>query len=257
MLSVLLVTVREAVEVLLLLVATAAYLPPTQRPRLLRRLGAGAFVGALAGAQSAVWMARAFDPWAHALLTLVFGVFLVWMAAGSLTSNGRIGRWIRDRVDVWAERLGWPLAVAAVAAMVTFREAFEVAFFTIHQAEQIGWPQASSGLIGGLLLAALLPLLLLAIDIRAHLAFVFRLSALLLSYVGLGMVIGGLLEVASIAGWIETNGGSADSTVSEGLLVAMLMLIPVYFIVRDWWTETEDATLERVPGVEDLPRRDD
>ena len=110
---------------------------------------------------------------------------------------------------------------------------------------------------GGLLLAALLPLLLLAIDIRAHLAFVFRLSALLLSYVGLGMVIGGLLEVAEIAGWVEAESAAGGGRFSERLLVAMLMLIPIYFIVRDWWTEAEDATLERLPGVEDPPRRDD
>ena len=43
----------------------------------------------------------------------------------------------------------------------------------------------------------------------------------------------------------------------DPLTLAMLMLIPIYFIVRDWWTEAEDATLERVPGVEDPPRRDD
>lgn len=124
MFSVFLVALREAVEVLLLLVATAANLPPGQRPRLLRRLGLGAIVGAVVGVHTAVWMSRAFDPWAHAVLTLAFGLLLVWMAAGSLTSNGRIGRWIRDRVDLWAERLGWSIAVTAVAAMVTFREAF-------------------------------------------------------------------------------------------------------------------------------------
>ena len=132
-----------------------------------------------------------------------------------------------------------------------------MAFYTVHQAVQIGWSQAFTGLAGGLLLAALLPLLLLAIDIRAHLAFVFRLSALLLSYVGLGMVIGGLLEVAEIAGWVEAGSAAGGGRFSERLLVAMLMLIPIYFIVRDWWTEAEDATLERVPGVEDPPRRDD
>ena len=129
MLNVWLVALREAVEALLLLVATAAYLPRSNRPELLLRLSAGALVGAAAGTLVAFWTSRSFGPLAHALFTLAFGIFLAWMAAGTLTSKGRIGRWIRDRVDLWAERLGWPIAVFVVAAAVIFREAFELGFY--------------------------------------------------------------------------------------------------------------------------------
>lgn len=255
MLNVFLVALREAVETLLLLVATAAYLPSSRHGSLLLRLAGGALVGTAAGVQAAVWMSRVLNPLAHALMTLAFGIFLAWMAAGTLTSNGRIGRWIRDRVDLWAERLGWPVAVFLVAAVVTFREAFELGFYAMHQAKLVGWGDTAVGVAGGLAAAALLPFLLFLLDLRSHLALVFRISALLLSWLALRMVVSGLVELAHLAGWIEHDGGAIGSRLSESLLMAMLMLVPIYFIVRDWWTEAEDPVERQAERPEEPPPR--
>lgn len=253
MLNVFLVALREAVEALLLLVATAAYLPASRHRALLTWLATGALVGTAAGAQVAFWMSRVLEPLAHAIVTLAFGVFLVWMAAGSLTSNGRIGRWIRDRVDFWAQRLGWPLAVFAVAAVVTFREAFELGFYALHQARLIGWGDTAVGLVAGMLAVAILPFLWFMLDLRPHLALIFRISALLLSWLALRLVVSSLVEVAGLVGWIEADGGFVGSRFSEHLLIVMLMLVPIYFIVRDWWIEAEDPAPGPVERPEDFP----
>ena len=239
MFDVLLVTLREMAEIAVLLVAVAAYLPATRRPELLVRLGMGALAGLVGGASAAAWLNRVFEPLADAVLTLSFGGFLAWMAAGALTSDGRIGRWIRASVDLWAERLGWPIAVMAVAAVVTFREAFEIAFFTLHHADANGWSEAMTGLAGGLLTALLLPLIGLVLGIRSHLALAFRASALLLSYVALSLVVGSLFEIAGLSGWFGHDAPGVQAQTGKDLLIALFMVVAVFFIVRDWWIEAD------------------
>lgn len=256
MFDVFFVTLREALEVILLLAAIAAYLPAARRPELLRMLGVGAVIGSAIGIVVSAGVSRSFDPLIDAVLTLLFGVFLAWMAAGMLASESRIGRGIRASIDLWAERLGWPVAVALIAAIVTFREAFEVGFFVLRHADANGWQTALTGSAFGLTAALLLPLAGSLLKWHAHLALAFRISALLLSYFALSIVVGSLFEIAALSGWLGS--GPIDALVaqaetSRALLIGMLMLIPVFFILRDWWTEIDGApvppiTHDRAPG---------
>lgn len=129
-----------------------------------------------------------------------------------------------------------------------------MASISLHQARLIGWGDTTLGIIGGLLSAALLPLLLFRVELGAHLAFVFRISALLLSYLALDMVVSGLLELGAIVGWNLADGEEPGNSFSQGMLVAMLMLVPIYFIVRDWWTEAEEPEGRRTSCDEAPPR---
>ena len=260
MLEVFLVTLRESVEIMLLLVAVALYLPRADRGPLVRCLLVGTLAGLVAGAGLAAVFARGFSLFIDAVLTLLFGCFLAWMAAGMLSSNGRISRWARVSVELWAERLGWPLAMTVLSAVLACREAFEVGFFAQHHAGTIGAPAAVAAVVAGIVAALLLPVAGSMLGLRAQLGFAFRISALVLSYFALSMMVEGLFDVAMLSGWLGgwlgddlpgTVGARADA--GRGLLVALLMVLPLYFIARDWWVETEPAAR---PGRRDGPLED-
>lgn len=255
MLEVFLVTLRESVEVMLLLVAVAMYLPRADRAALFRCLLAGTLAGLAAGAGLAAVLARGFSPFVDAVLTLLFGCFLAWMAAGMLSSKGRIARWARFSVELWAERLGWPLAVTILSAVLACREAFEVGFFAQHHAETIGAPAAAAAVVAGIVAALLLPLAGSVLGLQAHLGLAFRISALVLSYFALSMMVEGLLDVAMLSGWLgdglPVHGEATGSRSGQGLLVALLMILPLYAIVRDWWVEAAPPG-DRAP----VPRED-
>ena len=261
MLEVAFVSVRDTAEVLILLLALSTCL--TRRRALMRMrgdpagsmppgllLGIGALLGIVPGIVLPLALASGTDPTASALVDLAFGLFLVWMAAGVLTTDRRIAGSIAAMLDLWMDRIGGLLTAAGLAALVTFREVFELVYFASRRVDQLGWTSIGLAVASGMLGAVLIPLVAWRLRARLPLGTLFRLSGLVLAYFAIDMIVDSLLALGRLAilagghagqgvGWLESL---------ERPLTAVLMLLPIYAFVRDWWLETDSGRRGRRTG---------
>ena len=157
--QILLVTLREGIEMFLIVAIAAAYLRKTGRAALLPAVAWGTATAALASVVLGVWLAEvAVTPKWESLLALIAAVLVISMVIYMLKAAKEMRRHIGARLEAAAQRAdraAWLGVFLFVVFMIT-REGMETAFITASLFRQTDTAHFVWGALGGLSLAALL-----------------------------------------------------------------------------------------------------
>src|SRR5260221_13540037 len=133
MIQTLLVTLREGIEMFLIVAIAAAYLRKTGRAGLLTAVGWGTATAVVASVALGVWLAEsAVSPLWESVLSLVAAVLVISMGIYMLKAARPMRRDIDTRLESAATRQGTPawLGVFLFLVPVTVREAVGAAFIS-------------------------------------------------------------------------------------------------------------------------------
>jgi high-affinity iron transporter len=181
--QILLVTLREGIEMFLIVAIAAAYLRRTGRAALLPAVAWGTATAVAASAVLGVWLAEvAVLPKWEALLALVAAVLVISMVLYMLSAAKRMRREIGARLEAAARRPGagaWLAVYLFVVLMIT-REGMETAFITASLFRQTETELFVWGAVAGVLLAAALAWAWTRYGQRVDLSLFFRVTSVFL-----------------------------------------------------------------------------
>jgi high-affinity iron transporter len=181
--QVLLVTLREGIEMFLIVAIAAAYLRKTGRAALLSAVSAGTIAAILASVVLGVWLAEvAVLPKWESLLALIAALLVTSMVIYMLHAAKEMRRQIGARLESAAQRPGagaWLGVFFFVVFMIT-REGMETAFITASLFRQTETSLFVWGAFAGLALAAALAWAWSRYGHRVDLALFFRVTSVFL-----------------------------------------------------------------------------
>jgi len=190
--QVLLVTLREGIEMFLIVAIAAAYLRKTGRAALLSAVGWGAATAFVASVILGVWLAEvAVLPKWEALLALVAAVLVISMVIYMLRAAKQMRQQIGQRLEAAARRAdgtAWLAVFLFVVLMIT-REGMETAFITASLFRQTETTFFVWGAAAGLALAALLAWAWSRYGHRIDLGLFFRVTSVFLRLFAVQLVI--------------------------------------------------------------------
>lgn len=177
----LLVTLREGIEMFLIVAIAAAYLRRTGRAVLLSAVGWGAAIAVGISIVLGVWLAEtAVTPKAESFLALVAAVLVISMVVYMLSAAKHLRREIGARLEAAAARPGAWLAVFLFVVFMITREGMETAFITASLFRQTETAPFVLGALAGLALAAALAWAWSRYGHRIDLALFFRVTSVFL-----------------------------------------------------------------------------
>jgi high-affinity iron transporter len=179
----LVVTLREGIEMFLIVAIAAAYLRKTGRDALLSAVWWGAAGAVAASIVLGVWLAEvAVVPFWEGMLALVAAVLVISMVIYMLRAAKSLRADIGARIESAARRSGagaW-LGVFFFTLLMITREGMEFAFVAASIAQQAGGEALLAGAFVGLLLAALLAAAWGQYGHRVNLALFFQVTSIFL-----------------------------------------------------------------------------
>ncbi len=242
MLDVAFVILRELSELLLILLAVGKCLENAARPDLRRAAVVAAFVGCAVGwGVMSVAVSGPHGPRIEAVAGVLLGIAILWMANAMLFSDQAI----RARVeDALASLLGGPRALFAVVAccgLAGMRESMEVFVFLRSAAADHAPADVVRGAAIGIATVAAVCLAFRSLWGKLRLLAIYRVSTLLLFFLSVRLIIGGL---SSLAGDLAAAhpGSSMPSLLLDHAhatrLAWLATLWPTLVFLRRWWRES-------------------
>jgi high-affinity iron transporter len=190
--QVLLVTLREGIEMFLIVAIAAAYLRKTGRAALLPAVAWGTATAVFASVVLGVWLAEvAVLPKWEALLALVAAVLVISMVVYMLHAAKEMRRHIGARLEAAARRTdgaAWFAVFAFVVFMIT-REGMETAFITASLFRQTETALFVWGALAGLALAAALAWAWSRYGHRVDLGLFFRVTSVFLLLFAVQLIV--------------------------------------------------------------------
>src|SRR3954471_6913740 len=181
--QILLVTLREGIEMFLIVAIAAAYLRKTGRGALLPAVAWGAATAVGVSLVLGVWLAEtAVTPKAEAILALIAAGLVISMVVYMLSAAQHLRREIGARLEAAATRSGagaWLAVFLFVVFMIT-REGMETASITASLFRQTETAPFVIGALAGLALAAALAFTWSRYGHRVDLALFFRVTSVFL-----------------------------------------------------------------------------
>ena len=192
MTQMLLVTLREGIEMFLIVAIAAAYLRKTGRTALLPAVAWGTVVAIAASVTLGVWLAEvAVLPKWEAVLALIAAVLVISMVVYMLRAAKHMKRDIGLKLETAAVRSGsaaWVGVFLFVVLMVT-REGMETAFITASLFRQTDTQHFVIGALAGVALAAALAWAWSRYGHRVNLALFFKVTSTFLILFALQLVV--------------------------------------------------------------------
>src|SRR5436189_2219769 len=192
MVQMLLVTLREGIEMFLIVALAATYLRKSGRAELLSAVGWGTATAVAASVVLGTWLAEvAVLPKWEALLALVAAVLVITMVIYMLKAAKHLRRDIGARLEAAAVRTGrgaWLGVFLFVVLMVT-REGMETAFITASLFRQTDTAHFIWGALAGLGLAGLLAWAWSRYGHRVDLGLFFRVTSVFLLLFAVQLII--------------------------------------------------------------------
>jgi high-affinity iron transporter len=186
------VTLREGIEMFLIVAIAAAYLRKTGRSALLPAVGWGAGAAVAASIVLGVWLAEvAVLPFWEAVLAAIAALLVISMVVYMLKAARYMKAHIGERLESAASRPGaaaW-LAVFLFTLLMITREGMEFAFVAAALARQTGSIQLLAGAALGLLGGALLAGAWARYGHRVNLALFFQVTSIFLVLFALQLVL--------------------------------------------------------------------
>lgn len=242
MLNMLLVTLREGIEMFLIVAIAAAYLRKTGRGALLSAVGWGTASAALVSVLLGTWLAEsAVTPKWEATLAAIAALLVISMVIYMLGAAKHMRRDIGERLETAAKREGpaaWIGIFLFVVLMVT-REGMETAFITASLFRQTDGAHFAIGAIAGVSLAALLAWAWTRYSHRVNLALFFKITSIFLALFAVQLLIyafheateGGLLPFVDNAYWhIATEPYGPEGEIGAWLTYA-LVAVPAAWLL--------------------------
>lgn len=190
--QILLVTLREGIEMFLIVAIAATYLRKTGRPTLVSAVGWGTGVALLASVILGVGLAEAaVTPKWESLLALVAAVLVISMVVYMLSAAKHLRRRIGEKLDAAAAHPGqaaWLAVFLFVVLMIT-REGMETAFLTASLFRQTETAPFVWGALAGLGLAGGLAWAWSKYGERVNLPLFFRVTSVFLILFAVQLVI--------------------------------------------------------------------
>lgn len=190
--QILLITLREGIEMFLIVAIAATYLRKTGREALVSAVGWGTAVAALVSVGLGVGLAEvAVSPKWESLLALVAAVLVISMVIYMLSAAKHLRRHIGERLAAAAARSGsaaWIGVFLFVVLMVT-REGMETAFLTASLFRQTETAPFVWGALAGIALAAALAWTWSKYGERVNLPLFFRVTSIFLVLFAVQLVI--------------------------------------------------------------------
>jgi high-affinity iron transporter len=190
--QILLITLREGIEMFLIVAIAATYLRKTGRTALVPAVGWGTGVALLVSVLLGVGLAEvAVSPKWESLLALIAAVLVISMVVYMLSAAKHLRRHIGEKLDAAAARTGraaWLGVFLFVVLMVT-REGMETAFLTASLFRQTETAPFVWGALAGIALAAALAWAWSKFGERVNLALFFRVTSVFLVLFAVQLVI--------------------------------------------------------------------
>jgi FTR1 family protein len=250
------VTLREGVEVALVIGVLLAYLRRTGRGVYSRYVLWGLGVAVLASLGIAVLIHRfGLDP-----ENPVVEGSVMFVAAGLVTSllvwMWRTGRSVKRRLERRLETLVGDaatttirhraaLGVFAFAFLMVLREGVETVLFLAALSGTVGGSPLYNALGGGtgLLLATLFGILLVRGSLHINLRRFFNVTGLVLLILVAKLIAGGLHEFLEVgilpaSPWLEEAVEVFTSKTTSLLILGLLIVLPAACVAWDWWKRT-------------------
>jgi high-affinity iron transporter len=238
--QVLLVTLREGIEMFLIVAIAAAYLRKTGRAGLLSAVGWGTACAVMASIVLGVWLAEvAVLPKWESLLALVAAVLVTSMVVYMLHAAKHMRRDIGARLEAAARRparTAWLGVFLFVVFMIT-REGMETAFITASLFRQTDTAHFIWGALAGLALAALLAWAWSRYGHRVDLALFFRVTSVFLLLFAVQLIVyafheateGNLLPIDNAYWHLATEPYGPEGAYGA-LLTYALVLVPAAWL---------------------------
>jgi high-affinity iron transporter len=193
----LVVTLREGIEMFLIVAIAAAYLRKTGRPALLPAVWWGAGTAAVVSFVLGVWLAEvAAAPIWQGALACVAAVLVISMVIYMLSAAKHLREHIGARVELAAGREGaaaW-IGIFLFTVLMITREGMEFAFVAASLAGQAGNTALLAGGVLGLAAAAALALAWLRYGHRVNLGLFFQVTSIFLVLFTLQLLLYGFHE---------------------------------------------------------------
>jgi high-affinity iron transporter len=241
MAQMLLVTLREGIEMFLIVAIAAAYLRRTGRGALLSAVGWGTATAVAASVVLGTWLAEvAVLPKWEALLALIAALLVISMVVYMLKAARHLRRNIGAGLEAAAAKPGgsaWAAVFLFVVLMVT-REGMETAFITASLFRQTDGLHFLAGALAGLGLAAALAWTWLRYGSRIDLGLFFRVTSVFLALFALQLVVyafheateANLLPIDNAYWHIATEPYGPEGEFGAALTYA-LVLVPVAWLM--------------------------
>src|SRR6267154_1835130 len=192
MLNMMLVTLREGIEMFLIVAIAVTYLGKTGRAALLPAVAWGTGTAIAASVVLGTWLAEvAVLPKWESLLALIAAVLVISMVIYMLKAAKHLRRDIGARLEAAAVRTGrgaWLGVFLFVVLMVT-REGMETAFITASLFRQTDTAHFALGALAGLILAAALAWAWVRYGQLVNLALFFKVTSVFLVLFALQLVV--------------------------------------------------------------------
>jgi high-affinity iron transporter len=236
----LIVTLREGIEMFLIVAIAAAYLRKTGRSTLLPAVWWGAGAAALASLVLGVWLAEvAVLPFRQGVLALVAAILVSSMVVYMLKAARHLRADIGARLEAASQRPGkaaW-LGIFLFTVLMITREGMEFAFVAASIATQAGSGPLLSGAALGLIAAALLGLGWVRYGQRVNLGLFFQVTSIFLVLFVLQLLFygfhefteAGALPIIDNAYWHAATEKWAEGDYAN-LISLALILIPLAWL---------------------------
>lgn len=240
--QILLVTLREGIEMFLIVAIAAAYLRKTGRAALLPAVGWGSATAVGLSLVLGVWLAEvAVTPKAESILALIAAALVISMVVYMLSAAKHLRREIGARLEAAAARPGtgaWLAVFFFVVFMIT-REGMETAFITASLFRQTETAPFVIGALAGLALAAALAWAWSRYGHRVDLALFFRVTSVFLLLFALQLLVysfheateGNLLPIDNAYWHIASEPYGPEGEYGAALTYALVLVPAVWLAV--------------------------
>jgi high-affinity iron transporter len=244
--QILLVTLREGIEMFLIVAIAATYLTKTGRRALVPAVGWGTGVALLASVVLGVGLAEvAVTPAWESALALIAAVLVVSMVVYMLSAAKHLRRRIGEKLDVAAARAGrgaWIGVFLFVVLMIT-REGMETAFLTASLFRQTETQHFLLGVLAGLIVAAAIAWAWLRYGQRVNLQLFFNVTSIFLVLFALQLLVyafheateGNLLPLDN-AYWHVASEPYGPEGEYGAMLTYALVLVPAAWLAWAAWS---------------------
>jgi high-affinity iron transporter len=254
--QILLVTLREGIEMFLIVAIAATYLRKTGRSTLVPAVGWGTGVAILASVVLGVELAEvAVSPKWESLLALIAAVLVISMVVYMLRAAKHLRRHIGEKLEAAASRPGrgaWLAVFLFVVLMIT-REGMETAFLTASLFRQTETQHFVLGALGGLAAAALLAWGWLRYGQRVNLKLFFNVTSIFLVLFAVQLVVyafheateGNLLPIDNAYWHIATEPYGPEGEYGAMLTYALVLIPAAWLAWSAWGARQESGSLPK------------
>jgi high-affinity iron transporter len=252
MLNMLLVTLREGIEMFLIVAIAVAYLKKTGRTALLPAVAWGTAVAVAASIVLGTWLAEvAVVPKWESLLALIAAVLVISMVVYMLKAAKHMRRDIGERLESAAARTGrgaWLGVFLFVVLMIT-REGMETAFITASLFRQTDTAHFVLGALAGLALAAALAWAWSRYGHRINLPLFFKATSAFLALFALQLLVyafheateASLLPIDNAYWHVATEPYGPEGKFGAFLTYALVLVPAAWMVLASWKTRPQLA----------------